>query len=289
MISTDDFFNFLAQKKNALEINTFLSVGDQNGLEACYCLLHKIQKSTSRPARQSSSRHSKAQQNLRNINSIAISLFVLVAVTISITDLASIDHNELFPRLKHWWINDPISEEFDLKAQGLVQELDNERKQGNLPRRKGRSRTQGTTKKTQSSGGQTVQQTVESLELTEQANTLSHSSEVPTLSSLDTIRSYGVDEETIPFHSSQLINFLQAYRDNYPQLQSLCELLHLSEPNLQLPYSLFGLASPYIHIKLLLPTGLGVNLEVSRDFSYSFIQYLWMLQGSGASRNETSN
>jgi hypothetical protein len=106
---------------------------------------------------------------------------------------------------------------------------------------------------------------------------------------VDATQTYGVDEETIPFYSSQLVNFLHAYQDNYPQLQPLCELLQLSEPNLQLPYSLFNLASPYIRVKLLLPQGLGVNLEVSREFSYSFIQYLWMLQGSGVSGNETSN
>ncbi|OJD17318.1 hypothetical protein ACJ73_08810 [Blastomyces percursus] len=92
MLSADDFFELVAQKKDVLEANPFLDVGDQNGLEACYCLLNNIDKSASGQPRQTLSRHSKAQQSLRNTHSIAKSLFVVVAVTISITDLASIEH-----------------------------------------------------------------------------------------------------------------------------------------------------------------------------------------------------
>ncbi|KKZ65602.1 hypothetical protein EMCG_08566 [[Emmonsia] crescens] len=137
MLSADDFFELVAQKKDVLEANPFLDVGDQNGLEVCYCLLNNIDKPASGQPRQTLSRHSKAQQSLRNAHSIAKSLFVIVAVTISITDLASIEHSELFPRLEHWWRSNPPSEEFDLKAQGLLQELNVERERGNIPRVRG--------------------------------------------------------------------------------------------------------------------------------------------------------
>jgi hypothetical protein len=201
MLSADDFFELLAQKKDALNANPFLDVNDQNGLEGSYCLLRNIHKPTSqRRPRQTRSRHSKAKQSLRNAWSIAKSLFVLVAVTVSITDLASIEHNQLFPRLEQWWKNNPVSQEFEEKAHGLLQELDDEREQGNLHRNQTippaslsiqvlnlfletRTRTQGKSKKVPDPSGQTAQRTVRSAELTEHTNLLSHHSEAPTLSS----------------------------------------------------------------------------------------------------------
>jgi hypothetical protein len=98
-----------------------------------------------------------------------------------------------------------------------------------------------------------------------------------------------IDQETIPFHSSQLIDFLQGIQADYPHLKAICELLRICEPNLQLPYSLFGMAPPYIHIELQLPPGFGLNMELSRDFSYQFVQYLWMLQGSSTAGDEASH
>ena len=96
------------------------------------------------------------------------------------------------------------------------------------------------------------------------------------------------DEEPIFFLSSQLMGFIHAYHADFPHLQAVSELLRISGPNLQLSYSLLNLTPPYIHVDLQLPPGLNVNIEVSREFSYSFIQYLWMLQTSGVSRKETS-
>lgn len=96
------------------------------------------------------------------------------------------------------------------------------------------------------------------------------------------------DEEPIFFLSSQLMGFLDAYHADFPHLQAVSELLRISGPNLQLSYSLLNLTPPYIHVDLPLPPGLNVNIEVSREFSYSFIQYLWMLQTSGLSGKETS-
>jgi hypothetical protein len=84
------------------------------------------------------------------------------------------------------------------------------------------------------------------------------------------------------------MGFLQAYNKDFPHLQAVSELLRISGPNLQLSYSLLNLTPPYIHIDLQLPSGLNVNIEVSREISYSFIQYLWMLQTSGVSGDETS-
>ena len=96
------------------------------------------------------------------------------------------------------------------------------------------------------------------------------------------------DEEPIFFLSSQLMGFLQAYHADFPHLQAVSEMLRISGPDLQLSYSLLNLTPPYIHVDLQLPAGFSVNIEVSREISYSFIQYLWMLQASGVSQNETS-
>ncbi|KAJ6134823.1 hypothetical protein N7523_001145 [Penicillium sp. IBT 18751x] len=87
---------------------------------------------------------------------------------------------------------------------------------------------------------------------------------------------------------AQLMGFLHVYHADFPHLQAVSELLRISGPNLQLSYSLLNLAPPYIHVDLQLPSGLNVNIEVSTEISYSFIQYLWMLQTSGVSADETS-
>jgi hypothetical protein len=137
MISADDFFKLLAQKKDTLGANPFLDVSDQKGLEACYCLLHNLDQPATGQPRQTLNRHSKARQSLRNAHSIAKSLFVVVAVTISITDLASIAHNKLFPRLQHWWRSNPPSEEFDSELLSLLQALNVERERGNILRVQG--------------------------------------------------------------------------------------------------------------------------------------------------------
>lgn len=84
------------------------------------------------------------------------------------------------------------------------------------------------------------------------------------------------------------MGFLQVYHADFPHLQTVSEMLRISGPSLQLSYSLFNVTPPYIHIDLQLPAGLGVKIEMSRELSYSFIQYLWMLQASGVSGNKTS-
>lgn len=132
MLSAGTFFELLAQKQDALKTNPYLDASDQKGLEASYCLMCNICKPTPQQPRQTINRHNKAEQSLRNTHSIARLLFVLVAVTISITDLALIEHDQLFPRLEHWWKDNPPSDKFDSKAQGLLQELDIERERENL-------------------------------------------------------------------------------------------------------------------------------------------------------------
>lgn len=84
------------------------------------------------------------------------------------------------------------------------------------------------------------------------------------------------------------MGFLEVYQVEFPHLQTVSEMLRISGPNLQLSYSLLNVTPPYIHIDLRIPAGLSVKIEMSSELSYSFIQYLWMLQASGVSGNETS-
>jgi hypothetical protein len=63
---------------------------------------------------------------------IAKVLFVVVAVTANCTELASIEHDELFPRLELWWHNNPPSPQFKTRAVEYLEELDNRRKQNLL-------------------------------------------------------------------------------------------------------------------------------------------------------------
>jgi hypothetical protein len=130
MSSTEQFFGSLLHQKGVLGSSPFLDANSQRGLESSYCLLHDIIKHTG--SRQTQNRHDKARQHLKNIYSIAKPLFVLVAVTISITDLASLDHNEIFPRLENWWQNNESSQKFQSRAIELIQELDHEKERGGL-------------------------------------------------------------------------------------------------------------------------------------------------------------
>lgn len=130
MSSTEHFFNSLPQQKGILDSCPFLDANSQRGLESSYCLLHNIVKPSA--SRQSQKRHDKARQHLKNIYSIATPLFVLVTVTVSITDLASLDHRELFPRLENWWQNNAPSQKFESRAIELIHELDHERESGGL-------------------------------------------------------------------------------------------------------------------------------------------------------------
>lgn len=130
MSSTEHFFDSLLRQKGVLESSPFLDANSQRGLESSYCLLHDIIKHTG--SRQTQNRRDKARQHLKKIYSIAKPLFVLVAVTISITDLASLDHNEIFPRLENWWQNNEFSQKFQSRAIELIHELDHERERGGL-------------------------------------------------------------------------------------------------------------------------------------------------------------
>ncbi|QVM12269.1 hypothetical protein D8B26_006900 [Coccidioides posadasii str. Silveira] len=143
MSSTEDFFDSLLHQKGILDNSPFLDANSQRGLESCYCLLHDIIKHIG--SRQTQNRRDKARQHLKNIYSIAKPLFVLVAVTISITDLALLDHTEIFPHLENWWQNNEPSQKFEQRASELIQELDYVRERGGLIRvqQRTKSRTFG--------------------------------------------------------------------------------------------------------------------------------------------------
>lgn len=130
MLSTEHFFDSLLHQKNILDNSPFLDANNQRGLESSYCLLHNITKPS--VSRQSQNRHDKARQHLKNIYSIAKPLFVLVAVTVSVTDLASLEHRGLFPRLGNWWENHAPSQRFESRANELLRELDHESERGGL-------------------------------------------------------------------------------------------------------------------------------------------------------------
>ena len=130
MSSTENFFDSLLHQKTILDNGPFLDTYSQRGLESAYFLLHNIIKTT--VSRQSRNRHDKARQHLKNIYSIAKPLFVIVAVTIAITDLASLEHTEIFPRLEIWWQNNAPSQKFESRAIDLIRELDYERERGGL-------------------------------------------------------------------------------------------------------------------------------------------------------------
>ncbi|CAG7991582.1 unnamed protein product [Penicillium nalgiovense] len=128
MSLTEHFFDSLLYQKSILDTSPFLDANSQRGLESSYCLLHNIIKLS--VSRQSQNRHDKARQHLKNIYSIAKPLFVLVTVTISITDLASLDHREIFPRLANWWQDNAPSQKFESRTIELIHELDHERERG---------------------------------------------------------------------------------------------------------------------------------------------------------------
>lgn len=130
MSSTEHFFDSLPRQKSILDSSPFLDANSQRGLESSYCLLHNIIRPS--VSRQSQNRRDKARQHLKNIYSIAKPLFVLVTVTISITDLASLDHREIFPRLENWWQDNAPSQKFESRTIELIHELDYERERGGL-------------------------------------------------------------------------------------------------------------------------------------------------------------
>lgn len=57
----------------------------------------------------------KARQPLKDIYSVAKPLVVLVAMTMSPTDLASLNHKEMCPRLEYWWQNNAPSQRFPVQ------------------------------------------------------------------------------------------------------------------------------------------------------------------------------
>lgn len=130
MPPTERFFNSLVHQKIILDNSPFLDANSQRGLESAYCLLHDIIKHS--VSRQTQNRREKVRQHLKNVYSIGKPLFVLVAVTISITDLASLEHKELFPRLEYWWQNNVPSHKFESRAIELINELEHEREKGGL-------------------------------------------------------------------------------------------------------------------------------------------------------------
>lgn len=129
MPSIEYFFDSLLHQKTLLDNSPFLDSNDQKGLESSYCLLHDIIKHSSR---QTQNRRDKARQHLKNAYTIAKALFVLVTVTVSISDLALLEHNELFPRLEEWWQSHLPSQKFQSRACELISELDHKNERGRL-------------------------------------------------------------------------------------------------------------------------------------------------------------
>ncbi|KAJ5713145.1 uncharacterized protein N7483_010326 [Penicillium malachiteum] len=130
MSSTEQFFCSLLHQKKLLDDSPFLDANSQKGLESSYCLLHDIIKPSG--SRQTQSRRDKSRQHLKNVYSIGKPLFILVAVTVSISDLALLNHDEIFPRLEVWWQNNVPSEKFKSRTIELIQELDREKERGGL-------------------------------------------------------------------------------------------------------------------------------------------------------------
>jgi hypothetical protein len=130
MSSTEHFLDSLLHQKSLLDNSPFLDATSQRGLESSYCLFNNLIKPSA--SRQTQNRRDKARQHLKNIYSIAKPLFVLVAVTISVTDLAALDHKKIFPRLEIWWENNAPSQKFESRAIELINELDHERERGGL-------------------------------------------------------------------------------------------------------------------------------------------------------------
>lgn len=97
MSVTEHFLDSPIHQKAVLDNSPFLDSNNQRGLESSYCLSHSIiNPSATQQARADITRR---DNTLRNVYSIAKPLFVLVGATISITDLASLDHEEVSPRL----------------------------------------------------------------------------------------------------------------------------------------------------------------------------------------------
>ncbi|KAJ5292086.1 hypothetical protein N7478_001337 [Penicillium angulare] len=129
-MATEQFFRSLCHRKILLDDSPFLDSNSQKAFESSYCLLYDIIKPTG--SRQTQSRRDKSRQHLKNAYSIGKPLFILVAVTISISDLALLNHDEIFPRLEVWWQNNAPSEKFQSRAIELIQELDHEKERGGL-------------------------------------------------------------------------------------------------------------------------------------------------------------
>jgi hypothetical protein len=137
MSPTEDFFDSLLRQKGILDRSPFLDANSQRGLEPSYCHLYDILKYSR--SKQTQARHEKARQHLRNINSIAKPLFVIVGTTNTITDLASLDHDEIFPRLENWWRDNPPSQKFESRTLELFRELDNKKERGGFTHLQGKS------------------------------------------------------------------------------------------------------------------------------------------------------
>lgn len=135
MFSADDFFNLLSQRKRALDRAPIFSPDELLTLESAYRVIHDLTDNARSPS--SRRRRARVRLRLRIIRSLGAVLFVLVGVSVSVTDLASPKHDDIFPRLEHWWRNNPPSQQFADRAVELLHALDERRVRGDLEKRRG--------------------------------------------------------------------------------------------------------------------------------------------------------
>ena len=76
--------------------------------------------------------HAKVRYFLGRIHEISKALFLLVATSVSATNIASLRADEIIPRIEHWWKQHPPSDTFAAHADDLLCTLEERRRQGGL-------------------------------------------------------------------------------------------------------------------------------------------------------------
>lgn len=134
----EDFFRVLYSRKSELDKSPFLRPEDQNGLETAYCVMNEMIDPPSSPS--SFRRHQRARQRLKNLYFISKTLFFVVAISVSITDLSNIRDShldEIYSHLRHWWEENPPSENLQRRALEQIAELDRRRETHTLTKSEG--------------------------------------------------------------------------------------------------------------------------------------------------------
>lgn len=123
MSSADRFFQSLSRQKAALDTaKPLLDSRQRRSFKSCYALLQE--NSETRASPQTFSRRENARQHLRNAYSLGAWVLLLIALSISITELASIKHGDIFPRLQTLFNGQPLPQDLEDLAIGLITEFD---------------------------------------------------------------------------------------------------------------------------------------------------------------------